>query len=333
MAYKDIKGQKFGKLTAIRFSGVDNGGRALWLFKCECGKEKVISGYNVSSGKTISCGCVRIEQVVKKCAKDHSGERFGKLLIIKKLPHYKDNKTYYLCKCDCGKDKITLYGDMVNGSVRSCGCLLKKYSDIDFVGQKFGRLTVLSEGRDGKNEQIFNCICDCGNYISSIKHNVIKGNTLSCGCLHKDKCRELLTTHNKSNTNLYRRYLKIKDRCYNNKCKAYKNYGGRGIKMCEEWSNNFLSFYDWAINNGYEQNLTIERIDVNGDYCPENCKWITLAEQCKNKRSNIVITFNNKTQILADWARELNLNPETIRNRMKKYGNDNLELILKPKGV
>lgn len=110
----------------------------------------------------------------------------------------------------------------------------------------------------------------------------------------------------------------VKERCYKAYSKAYKNYGGRGIKVCEEWLNNFTAFYTWALNNGYRVDLTLDRIDNNGDYCPGNCKWISLGEQQKNRRDTVFLTYKGKTMILKDWADKLEVLPSTITGRIRR---------------
>ena len=134
-------------------------------------------------------------------------------------------------------------------------------------------------------------------------------------------------------TRLSRIFNGLKVRCYNTKNKDYTLYGGRGIKLCDEWNNRetvrdiegnntkgFLAFKKWALENGYTDNLTVDRIDVNGDYSPENCKWVTQKEQCNNKRNNHYITYNGKTQSLAEWARDLGIKRSTLSNRLNVYG-------------
>lgn len=134
-------------------------------------------------------------------------------------------------------------------------------------------------------------------------------------------------------TRLENTFQAMKNRCYNPNNPAYKNYGGRGIKICDEWNNRevarniqrnntkgFLAFKKWALENGYADNLTIDRIDVNGDYSPENCRWVSRKIQNNNRRNNHYITYNGKTQSLADWCRELCLNYHKIRSRINKYG-------------
>lgn len=331
---KDLTGKKFNRLTAIRYVGKDNGGRALWLFKCDCGIEKVIQGYSVSSGKTISCGCYHKQITSKISSKDCTGERFGKLVALKRIRDREHEVTYYICRCDCGNIVKVRAGNLCRGDTKSCGCSKKSiYYDENLVGKKFGRLQVISEEHSKNKGLIEKCKCMCGNITYVTKHNLVNGNTKSCGCLHRDVTRELLSTHKLSNTALYKKFAKMIERCENPNSKAYKNYGGRGIKICDEWRNDFTSFYNWSMSNGYKEDLTIERIDVNGNYCPENCKWIPLKEQAKNKTNTIRITYKNETHILADWARITGLNPQTIRNRLNKYGYDDLDNVIKYKGV
>lgn len=123
-------------------------------------------------------------------------------------------------------------------------------------------------------------------------------------------------------TKIHNSWRGMRERCINKNHNHYKSYGGRGITVCDEWNdidNGFINFYNWAMNNGYEEGLTIERIDVNGNYEPSNCKWVTNTEQANNKRNTIYLKYNNKTQSLLDWCKELNLNYTLVRSRIKKY--------------
>ena len=194
----------------------------------------------------------------------------------------------------------------------------------DLIGRKFGRLTVLERYPEKKKGYIqWVCECQCGNIIV-VRSDLLKsGNTRSCGCLAKEihsmRCRELgLTraTHKKSNTRLYKIYANMKDRCYNKNNHAYKDYGLRGITICKEWLESFNAFYEWAINNGYGDNLTIDRKNNNSGYSPNNCRWITRTEQSLNTRHNKFITYNNKTQTLKEWTDELGLSYSKIWKRL-----------------
>jgi hypothetical protein len=151
---------------------------------------------------------------------------------------------------------------------------------IDLTGQRFGRLTVI-ERHDLKR---WKCICDCGNVTYSDGYQLRKGITRSCGCYHAELCGNQHRKHGFTKTRLYRIFYKMKERCYRPTNDNYKYYGGLGIKICDEWLNDFNSFAQWAITNGYEEHLTIDRIENEKDYCPENCRWVTIQEQQRNKR-------------------------------------------------
>ena len=128
--------------------------------------------------------------------------------------------------------------------------------------------------------------------------------------------------HGKFNTRIYRIWGNMKGRCYCKSRREYKNYGNRGITVCDEWLHDFQAFYDWAMNNGYNENLTLDRKDVNGNYEPSNCRWITNEEQQSNKRYNKMITYSGETRSLAQWAREYNMCYKTLQKRIDKWGTE-----------
>ena len=183
----------------------------------------------------------------------------------------------------------------------------------DLTGQTFGRLTVIERAENNKyNQARWKCSCECGNITIVQSANLIKGTTKSCGCLKKE------IQHHKSNTRLFSIWASMKKRCYNPKHNHYDRYGGRGIAMCEDWQNNFLSFYNWALTNGYNDNLTIDRIDNNGNYCPENCKWNTKKDQVRNRSCTRLLTYNGKTQSIAQWADEIGIKYSTLSTRLRR---------------
>lgn len=161
------------------------------------------------------------------------------------------------------------------------------------------------------------CLCDCGNYTIVRGSNLKNGAVKSCGCLQKNPPN---ITHRMTGTRIYRIWQLMKRRCNDPNNPAYKNYGGRGISVCKEWEKSFTAFYDWAINHGYTEELTIDRIDVNGNYCPDNCQWITLSEQAANRRMNLNIEYHGKTQNLKQWCDELHLDYKRTHNRITKLG-------------
>lgn len=323
MSAKDLIGKTFNRLTIINVEPNDKTGKARIRCKCSCGQEKIIDAYSVKKGIVKSCGCYHKERIHLQ-GKDFTGKRFGSLVAIERLPKYKQNKTYYKCRCDCGKEIIVNGGQLSSKNTKSCGCSQKKYINVNFEGMCFGRLTVIEDNLKSKVK----CLCSCGKETYVLKSNLIKGNTQSCGCLHKEIAKANFSTHNLSKTRLYRIYLKMKERCYNPKNKAYKNYGGRGISICKEWLNDFEKFYNWANTNGYTPALSIERKNVNGNYEPQNCTWIRKSDQSKNRRNCVFIEFNGKRMTLADWAKETGYNAQTLRNRFNKYGQDEVEKVI-----
>lgn len=206
----------------------------------------------------------------------------------------------------------------------------------DLTGQKFDRLTVIKRAGTSKSgKALWLCECSCRehNQITTTTSNLITGNTKSCGCLHKESAKrtgKANIIHGDTDTRLYRIFRGMKDRCYNSKNKDYARYGGRGIAVCEEWKNDYSSFKNWALSNGYKDTLTIERKDYNKNYCPENCEWITMEQQQRNKSSNRTITYNGETMILVEWAEKLGIPYKVLCARINDKGHTFEEAINMP---
>ena len=189
---------------------------------------------------------------------------------------------------------------------------------IDLTGQRFGRLVVLDFfDYDHNHKALWKCQCDCGNQKVVRANELRAGKTQSCGCLHKQQLSERVKKHGGRGTRLFNIWKNMKARCYNPKNEKYVIYGERGITVCEEWIHDFEKFRDWALSHGYQEHLTIDRIDVNGDYCPENCRWGTALQQARNKQHNHLITYKNETKTLSEWAEQFHVDHRTISRRLK----------------
>lgn len=187
---------------------------------------------------------------------------------------------------------------------------------IDITGQRYGRLLVLKRfGRNASKQTLWLCRCDCGNEVSVTGSHLKNGDTRSCGCLHNEGNN---TKHGGRKTRLYNIWAKMRRRCANENDEAYKDYGGRGITVCPEWQESFEAFRDWALANGYRDDLSIDRKDNDGNYCPENCRWATQKIQGNNQRSNRLCEYNGKTMTLKQWAEEAGINYKTLHTRMSR---------------
>ena len=192
----------------------------------------------------------------------------------------------------------------------------------DLTGKRFGRLTVIGVEDNGKRQTYYACQCDCGNVKVIRADALVGGCTVSCGCKKKEQDRINLTanhSHKMSGTRLYNIWSGLKGRCNNPNDPRYDRYGGRGISVCDEWNTSFQSFYDWAISNGYSEELTIDRIDNDGNYEPSNCRWSTNKEQCNNRATNINIKIGNATKTLTEWCEIFDVD---VARTMARYHRD-----------
>ena len=259
--------------------------------------------------------------------------RFDRLVVQKRHEKRisKSGKYYWTweCLCDCGNTCIAVTAELTRGKVKSCGCY-KKYQ-YDLTGQRFGRLTVVSNAGYRKypstSASVWNCKCDCGKEKVILGDSLRSGKTVSCGCYNVENAKIKSTTHGKSKTRLYSIFHKMKERCFNKTCNEYKYYGRRGITICEQWLSDFKNFYNWATQNGYKEDLTIERKDVDGNYCPENCIWIPLAKQAQNTTRTHWVTYKGEKMCMAQLCRKFNICSETIRKYEVEYNYDYEKLV------
>jgi hypothetical protein len=323
----NLIGQHFGLLTVLERVFPNNSNRnTRWRCSCACGKEVIVVGVDLRSGNTRSCGGPGCKKLGKE-ALDLTGQRFGRLVAIERIyPNSSTNKVRWLCLCDCGNKVIVETGSLKSGNTRSCGCLQvdvtiernkKGLTLVDLTNQRFGRWTVIKRvNKYKKHDSFWLCKCDCGNE-KIVSARILKcGDSSSCGC-YSDEVRRLKKTHGLGDSPVYFVHRNMLERCFNPEHEAYKNYGGRGITICDEWLS-LTIFHAWATKSGYKKGLTLDRIDNNGNYEPDNCRWATPTEQGNNKRDNVFITLNGESRTIAEWVRLLNIPRHVINARIKK---------------
>lgn len=187
----------------------------------------------------------------------------------------------------------------------------------NLTGKRYGRLIVISRAANRQGKVMWLCKCDCGNTKEIAAPSLVSGRTQSCGCLSKERTRIACTKHGGLNTRLYRIWRNMKSRCACSSAAKHFNYGGKGITVCEEW-NEFSAFREWALSNGYTDNLTIDRKDSSKGYTPENCRWATTKEQNNNTSQNHILDYNNFSGTIAQWAERIGLPYKVLSERIRR---------------
>ena len=190
---------------------------------------------------------------------------------------------------------------------------------IDLTGRRYAHLTVISQHGHIGDKISWLCRCDCGNEKVVSGSNLKTGNTTSCGCYHAEVAKDYHTTHGMSKTKLYTIWSSMRYRCENPKCQRYSSYGGKGVSVCAEWKR-FNGFYSWAISARYEDGLSIERIDVDGNYEPSNCKWIPLIDQSQNKTTSRFVSYKSKKLTISQLANLTGMPYQRLYQRINKLG-------------
>lgn len=198
----------------------------------------------------------------------------------------------------------------------------------DLTGKRFGMLTVLGIDDRGTRKTYWMCQCDCGNVKSVRSDSLQNGAIKSCGCLKKKQDAMNLTSnhsHKMSGTRLFGEWQGMKGRCFNKNNARFARYGGRGITVCDEWRDDFSAFARWAAENGYDEKLTLDRIDNDKSYSPENCRWADARTQSRNRSTNVSVTIGNSTRTLTEWCEIFRLDPRTVFARYRRNGDCGLE--------
>lgn len=243
---------------------------------------------------------------------DIRGKKFGKLNVIREVESRKGTNALWLCKCECGNEIVVNGYLLRSGKKTNCGCdpkfnsgrFVKGEGLKDITGKRFGKLTVIRIDRVENKRSYWWVKCDCGT-VKSVRGDTLKVIT-SCGCDKKkqDIINLNITNHHELTYHpAYHIWNNMISRCDNPADHAYADYGGRGIMVCDEWRD-IRKFCEWADKNGFKggQNLSIERIDVNGNYCPDNCCWIPRSKQPRNRRCSIRLEINGEEKPLREWA-------------------------------
>lgn len=231
-----------------------------------------------------------MQKTNKLVASDYVGKKYNRLTVVGLVDKIRKDgyaETQFVCRCECGKEIVTRAAQVKNGHTMSCGCLKYDNRKIvkpeNYVGKKYGRLTIVDIVFE-RGQSYAVCKCDCGKMTKVRPCNLENSHTSSCGCGIAERTSQRLTTHGATGTRLYGIWGGMIARCYDASAIPYKNYGKRGISVCDEWRYSFEVFRDWALSNGYDKRLTIDRINVNGNYEPSNCRWATKEVQSRNQR-------------------------------------------------
>jgi len=255
---------------------------------------------------------------------DFKNKKYGKLTIIDKMGREFTEHSQVIALCECGETVTYQISDIISGKYTSCCCDVPPYKSPfkpidDITGLRSGKLTALKPvGVNSDRRVMWRCKCDCG-MICTVSVKALKSHkTQSCGCKAKDVLFERNLSHGHSDGRLYRIWYDMKRRCYQPQRACYERYGGRGIRVCPEW-HDFETFREWAETHGYREDLSIDRINSNGNYCPENCRWVDIYDQSNNRSININITYNNETHTLAEWCRMYGVDYKYMYHRFHKH--------------
>ena len=255
-----------------------------------------------------------------QAVRDLTGQRFGKLTALEYL-----GDGVWRCRCDCGAETQKRRKHLVGGQTKSCGCAHRERVREDLTGRVYGRVTVVRFVDTIKKHPTWQCICECGTVFQCTSGRLTSGNTKSCGCLKREVTGRLNLKHGcarvEKRTPEYTVWKGVVKRCFNPNDSNFANYGGRGITVCDRWmepdGQGFLNFlYDMGKRPSLAH--SIDRIDVDGDYEPGNCRWADSKQQARNRTDNRVLTLNEKSQTMVEWAEELGMSYMVLSMRIQR---------------
>lgn len=305
-------GQVFGHWTVLSDATGASGGQTRWRCRCVCGAERDLIASQVRHGHTKSCGCVKPGTVLPTV-----GQRFSRL-AVERVYRRAEGGWWVACRCDCGETTEVAKGNLLSGSIKSCGCLAEEMVG-DYAGTRFGKWSVLARASapDGQHGFAFwFCRCDCGTERVVVGYALRRGKSLSCGCDVAERISAAMAEHGMTDSPEWETWSSMRRRCYDPSMASYDNYGGRGIRVCDRWLDSFENFYA-DMGTRPSDKHSIDRINNDGNYEPDNCRWATWTEQANNRRSTVRLPFRGRTLSTTEWAEVIGIHSSTILARLR----------------
>lgn len=307
------KGDKINYLTILDDNKIKVNNKTYYFCKCDCGNTKNINSQSLILKRIRDCGCGQF--MLNK----YVGEKRGKLSVVSCFRKRIRERINIMvnCKCDCGSEKTKTmpYSEFKKGLVLSCGCIYNFDFNKKYKGKIYNEIEILEVNKNN-NKNIAKCKCKCGNVFFTNLYNITSQYKYITSC---NKCSNngyFKWKETYDRPRLKRIYNGMIRRCYNSNIKDSKWYKEKGIIVCEDWKTSFESFYNWAIENGYKNGLTIDRIDTRGNYEPNNCRWVNMELQQNNRINNVRFFVDGKNLTIKEISKIYGINQNTLRSRL-----------------